>query len=252
MKPLNILIDIVLVLIVVFFAWRGFKNGFIRGIFGILAIVIAIYGANLVAKAYSGDFKGMLEPFVSGVVDKAVSDIISTDDDAESSDSEQTTDDAAATEDTTDVAEGGKSKSVYEVSYTALRNIGISEAAARQISEKVGGKIDDIGSKMSADLTSTLCSALAYIAVFAVAFILLAIIFAVIGNIFNLAFSIPGIEAVDKIIGLVLGILKGLLIILVLAVIIRYFGLLASDTIEKTAVLKYILNINPLASILGV
>jgi uncharacterized membrane protein required for colicin V production len=57
---------------------------------------------------------------------------------------------------------------------------------------------------------------------------------------------------VDKIIGLGLGILKGLLIVLVLAVVIRYLGIVAPQTIEKTTVLKYILNLNPLANILGV
>ncbi len=56
----------------------------------------------------------------------------------------------------------------------------------------------------------------------------------------------------DKIVGLILGILKGLLIILVLALVVRYLGLLAAGTIEKTTLLKYILNNNPLAGILGI
>ncbi len=237
MKPLSTVIDIGLVLIVVFAAWRGFRNGFIRGVFGILAIIIAIYGANLVAKTYSGEFTGMLEPFVSGIVDKSITDVHDFSSEPETQNQEQTYD---------------KTKSVYEVSYAALINIGISEGAAKQIAEKVGGTIDDLGHQMSSNLTNVLCDALAYIAVFAVAFILIAIIFAVIGNIFNLAFSIPGIESVDKIIGLFLGIIKGLLIVLTLAVVIRYLGLLAGDTIEKTIILKYILNVNPLANILGI
>lgn len=244
---MSILIDIALVLIVVFFAWRGFKNGFIRGIFGILAIIIAIYGANLVAKAYADDLTGMLEPFVSGVVDKAYSDVMNNDD-KEDLNEEQP---GAVTEDT-EGTEGGKKKSVYDVSYETLRKIGITESAARQIAEKVGGTIDAVGQQMSANLTDVLCSALAYIAIFAVVFVLIAIIFAVIGNIINLAFSIPGLESVDRIIGLALGILKGLLVVLTLALVIRYLGVLAPDKIEQTTVLKYILNINPLADILGI
>lgn len=234
---MSIVIDVVLVLIVAFSAWRGFRNGFIRGVFGILAIIIAIYGANLVAKTYSSEFTGMLEPFISGIVDKSVTD-------AQGIGSEPETQDAPQTYD--------KTRSVYDISYTALRNIGISEGAAKLMAEKVGAEMDNVGQRMSSNLTRTLCNALAYIAVFAVAFILIAIIFAVIGNIFNLAFSIPGIESADKIIGLILGILKGLLIVLTLAVVVRYVGLISGETVEKTTILKYILNINPLANILGI
>lgn len=252
--PVSLLIDIALVLIVVYFAWRGFRNGFIRGIFGILAVIIAIYGANLVAKAYSGDFTGMLEPFVSGIVDKAFTDVINPDE-TEAGDEAQAADGAENTGGTnteTAGAENEKPKSVYDVSFETLRKIGMTEGAAKHIAGKVSAKINAVGQRMSADLTETLCSALAYIAVFAVAFILIAIIFAVIGNIINLAFSIPGLESVDRIIGLVLGILKGLLLVFTLALVIRYLGLLAPETIGKTAVLKYILNINPLSNIIGI
>lgn len=244
---MSLLIDIALVLIVAYFAWRGFRNGFIRGIFGILAIVIAIYGANLVAKAYSDDFTGMLEPFVSGIVDKAYTDIMNT--------GQTGTEDEAQTTNGAENAGGTvyeRPKSVYDVSYETLRKIGMPEGASRQIAEKVGAKIDTVGQRMSADLTGMLCSALAYIAVFTVAFILIAIIFAVIGNIINLAFSIPGLESIDRIIGLVLGILKGLLLVFTLALVIRYLGILAPGTIGKTTVLKYILNVNPLSNILGI
>ncbi|NLA86484.1 MAG: CvpA family protein [Clostridiales bacterium] len=250
---MNILIDIALVLIVLLFAWRGFRNGFIRGVFGVLAIIVAIYGANLVAKTYAEDFTGMLQPFVSGVVDKAYSDVM---DGGEAEDNDKSDEAAAGTGDFIDTAESDtedqKHNKVYDISYETLRKIGISEGASRQIAEKVGGRIDTIGHKMSTDLTDVLCDALAYIGVFTVVFILIAIFFAVIGNIINLAFSIPGLENVDRIIGLFMGILKGLLIVLALALVVRYLGLLAPDRIEQTTILKYILNMNPLADILGV
>ncbi len=250
---MNILIDVALVLLVLLFAWRGFRNGFIRGVFGVLAIIVAIYGANLVAKTYAEDFTGMLQPFVSGVVDKAYSDIL---DRGEAEDSDNSDEAAAGTGDINGTAESDKEdqkySNVYNTSYETLRKIGISEGASRQIAEKIGGRIDTVGYMMSANLTDVLCDTLAYIGVFTVVFILIAIFFAVIGNIINLAFSLPGIESVDRIIGLFLGILKGLLIVLALALIVRYLGLLAPDTIEKTTILKYILNTNPLADILGV
>ena len=42
---MHIAIDVVLLAIVVYCGWRGYRNGIIRGICGLLAIVIALYGA---------------------------------------------------------------------------------------------------------------------------------------------------------------------------------------------------------------
>lgn len=238
-------IDIVLVIIVAFSAWRGFRNSFIRGIFGVLAIIIAIYGANLIAKTYSGEFTGMLEPFVSGIVDKSIAGVIGKD--SEDSISEDT----GEMRDTSDT-ETESLSDIFTISYKALRKIGLMEEASRKMAENVQGEIDSAGQQMSNNLTQKLCSTLAYIAVFGISFILIAIIFAVFGNVVNLAFSLPGIEMVDKIAGLVMGLLRGLLIILAIGVIMRYLGLLSAVTIEKTVLLKYIINNNPIANILGI
>ncbi|SHI22790.1 Colicin V production protein [Sporobacter termitidis DSM 10068] len=245
---MNWAIDGVLILIVAFCAWRGLRNGFIRGVFGVLAIIVAIYGANLVASAYSSEFTGMLEPFVGGIVDKAVTRVVTPDDDVVNPDAAPADDgeknpDAALTDD--------EKTDVFDVSFAALRDIGVATGASKLIAEKVGGQVQAVGQPMSVYLTEKLCDALAYIGVFLIAFVLITIIFAVIGNIFNLAFSLPGIASVDKIVGLVLGILKGLLIVLVLAVVVRYVGLVSADTVEKTTVLSFLLNRNPLAGILG-
>ena len=54
--------DVLFILIILVCAWRGYKNGIIRGICGILAIIVSLYGANLIATAYSDEFTGMAKP----------------------------------------------------------------------------------------------------------------------------------------------------------------------------------------------
>ena len=255
-------IDIALVLMVGFSTWRGFKNGFIRGVFGVLAIIIALYGANLIAKTYSGEFTGMLKPFVGGIVDKSVTDVVGLDDPDEAAGvagddngavSDVTGGTAASITPADDDGDGAaEHTNVYNISYKALRGIGVSEEASKQLADKVETEIDSAGQQLSNNLTEKLCDVLAYIAVFGISFILIAIIFAVVGNVINLAFSLPGIELVDKIVGLSMGLLRGLLIILAIGVIVRYLGLLSAGTVENTVLLKYIINHNPIANILGI
>ena len=229
-----------------------------------LAIIIAIYGANLIAKTYSSEFTGMLEPFVSGIVDKSISGVSDNKDSADNQDivlpedadasATTATSDTQTNEDADDGAVAGTAfhTKVYDISYKALRGIGISEEASRKIADKVEGEIDSVGQQMSNNLTQKLCGMLSYIAVFGISFILIAIIFAVVGNVVNLAFSLPGIEMADKIIGLAMGLLRGLLIILAIGVIVRYLSLVSAETIENTHLLKYIINNNPIANILGI
>jgi len=224
----SVAIDAVLVLIVAVTAYKGWKKGLIRGIFGVVAVIVSIFGANLVAKAYSGEFTEMLEPLVGGVVDNAVSAVV----DASGMSSDRV--------------------SVYDVSLNALRRLGVAEDAAVDLAEKVAAEFGSVGQVMSDGLTQKLCAMLSYVAVFIVVFILISILFAVLGNLIHFVFTLPGLALPDKIAGLVLGIVKGLLIVFTLAVAMRYLGIVSATVIGQTKVLSYILNANPLAKLLGI
>lgn len=255
---MSLAIDIVLVLILAFAAWRGFRNGFIRGVLGLVAIVVAIYGANLGAKTYSGEFTGMLKPFVGGIIDSAVSDAIVKHDlqppDTDTGpDGDGTPDaDTGADGDTDTGADGDEAPNVFEISFEALRNIGISSKAAGLLAEKVGDDIKTVGQQMTSTLTDKLCGALAYILLFGISFVIILIIFAIIGNLMNLVYILPGIETADRLIGLVLGLVKGALIVFAIAVMIRYLGLLSPEAVQNTTLLKLITDVNPLADLLGI
>ena len=69
---LHWIIDIILLLILLGCAWKGFRNGLIPGLFMLLALFASLYGAKLVAETYSEEFISILEPFASGVTDRAI------------------------------------------------------------------------------------------------------------------------------------------------------------------------------------
>ena len=74
---ISIIMDVVLVGIIVLAAYRGFRKGIIASVIGIVSLVVAIYGANLLAVTFSGEFVGVLEPFVSGIVDSTEAKFVS-------------------------------------------------------------------------------------------------------------------------------------------------------------------------------
>ena len=71
MHWINWIIDLVLLLIIILCAWRGFRNGLIAGVLAVCAVLFSVYAADILADTYSGEFTKMLEPFVTGVVDTA-------------------------------------------------------------------------------------------------------------------------------------------------------------------------------------
>ena len=225
------LIDLAIIGIVIYCAWRGYKNGLIRGVFGIVALIVSLLVANIVADAYSEEFEGLLVPFVGGIVDTTLADI--------ASDSDLLYDDIDHEDDSEE----------FITAFSALREIGLPFPAAIRIAES---SVDDESERpFSSLIANNLSSTLAYVAVFAVAFLLAVIVFAIIGNLIGFVFSLPGLRLLDGIAGGVFGLAKGLIIVLTLATIIRYFGLLAIDLLESTSVLNHLVNNNIIADILG-
>jgi len=229
------LIDFAIIGAVVFCGWRGFKNGLIRGVFGVVSLIAALLIANIAAQAYSDETKSMLLPFVGGILDTTMNEI-----------SEQGLEYQA-------IAHDHEIEDVdFGVAYTALRQLGLPESAAVQIAEKsIEIEEDEQGGYFSDVIADRLSSAFSFIAVFGIAFLLIAIVFAVIGNLVGFVFSLPGLKLVDMIAGTIFGLLKGLIIVFTVAVIVRYYGLLILDTLERTTVLRYIVNNNPIANLLG-
>jgi uncharacterized membrane protein required for colicin V production len=230
------LIDLAVLGTIVFCGWRGFKSGLIRGVFGVVSLVVALLIANIAAQAYSGDTKGMILPFVSGIIESTMTDL--ADDGIEYQ----------------PVAHDHESEEAnFGTAYVALRQLGLPEAAAVRIAEQaIEVEEDERGRYFSDTIAEKLSGAFSYVAVFGIAFLLLSIVFAVVGNLVGVVFALPGLKYVDMIAGTVFGLFKGFIIVYTVAVILRYFGLMILPTIDRTTVLKYIINNNPIANMLGV
>jgi len=218
--------------VIAFCGWRGYRNGLIRGVFGIVALVISVFVANVAAAAYSEEFTGMLKPFVGGIVDTAFTKM-----------------DEEGVEYEPDEHEHENKTEEFGKAYSALRRIGLPEPTAVRIAELAAEK--DLEGMFPDIIADKLSSALAYVAVFAIAFILVAIVFTVMGNLIGFVFSLPGLKLLDSIAGVVFGLAKGLILVYTLAIIAKYFGLVALDTIEESSVLTYFMINNPIADMLG-
>jgi len=232
----TLLIDLALVGTVAFCTWRGYKGGLIRGAFGVVSLIASLFIANIAAQAYSNEAKNMLVPFVSGYIETTMTEMAETGVEYQ----EMAHDHVIVDEN-------------FGIAYITLRELGLPESAAVSVAEKsIEIEPEEDFSYFSDAIADRLTNTLSYVAVFGIAFLLIAIIFAVIGNLVGFVFALPGLKLVDIIAGSALGLVKGVIIVYTVAVIVRYFGLLMLSTIEGTVILKYLINNNPIANLLGV
>lgn len=244
---ISLIIDIVLVAIILISAWRGYKAGFITSIIGVVAVVVAIYGANLLATTYAGQFTGLVEPFASGLIDSIETKILGYSPSA-----------VEEEQDFVPVVEltGDDTSSVMKVSTAVLRQLGLDEDIAEPLAQKVSLAVDGVGTGMNVELTKVLSERLCFMALFIIAFILIMIIFTALGNILDLVFGLPGLENINHVLGGALGALRGVVIVLVIACVARYFGIvdifLGTEIVNETHILKPLMDGNMLSNILGI
>ncbi len=239
----SVFIDLVLVGIVALCGWRGFRTGIINGVSWIIALVIAIFGANLIATAYYTEFSGMMQPFAVGFVDNVMRGDKEDDSD----------EDTGPVIDKDMPVEEVEKLDVYTVSKAVLERLGLAGGAAESIARATAEKQDRVNAEMSNQLTELLCDRAAYVALFAIAFALIAIIFTVIGNVFDLSFGLPGHENLNHITGAALGVIRGLMILVVLGCLGRYLGILIPDKLMNgTVIFKRLVETNKLADLLKI
>ena len=268
------LIDISIIGIVAFCAWRGFRNGLIRGAFGVVALLASLFLANTIARTYAEEFTGVLTPFASGIIESTLFGMASEDDDiidldldnidignvdlsdidiAELDFGNIDIEDFDLEEfnlDDMTISSINNAPERFIAAYFALRQLGMLDAAATQIAQI--SSEDESGGFFPVIVGDNLSLYLSYIALFGISFLLLSIAFTVIGNLINVVLTLPNLRIIDNISGVAFGFVKGMIIILAIGVVVRYFGLLFHDIIDETSILKHIANNNIIADMLGV
>lgn len=233
-KIIKIVIYLALFGTVVLCAWRGFKDGIIRSLCGIIAIFVALYFGGIVAKMYNNEFVGMMEPFVAGMTESNVNKVLSDDKDLIIHISDK------------------QKANVYDVCYSASRQMGFCESSAKMMAEEMEKETTTVNNGMIEAFAEKLCLKFAFVALYALAFAIIAIALTVIINVINVSFKIPPLKAAEPIIGTLLGIARGIIIMYTIAMFLRYLGILVPDEIITGSKYVYkVVNENPIAQRYG-
>jgi len=238
------IIDLVLLGILVICIWNGYKKGIIMGVGGIICIVVAIYGANLLSNTFSHDVVPALKPFAEGFTESIISGKDSTVmKNMGWEDEEYSVEDLLA-------AHPDRSVEFCAECYETL---GIDPATAEILGQRAVTYAEETDESIWASVGHILCETISYVACFILAFLLILIILTVIGNLPNLSYKLPRLDLVNDIVGALLGLVTGLMFCVILVWALKFMGmLLGSDTLAATRLGGFLLEKNYLLKYLGI
>ena len=238
------IIDLVLLGILIICVWSGYKKGIIMGVGGILCIIVAVYGANLLANSFSYDVVPALKPFANGYTETMMNGSDSTVMKRMGWD--------GSTYRVEDLVEMYPNRKL-EFCSTCYQALGFDENLSDRMAEKAVTYARESGSSIRAAVGQILCETVSYAACFLVAFLLILIILTVIGNLPNLSYKLPRFDILNDILGAVLGLVTGLMLCAVLVWALRFLGkLIGTDTLASTRIGGWLLRQGYLTRYLGI
>lgn len=200
------ILDVVIVVILAFFAWRGAKKGLILTLCGLLGLFVAFFGAQFVSTQFHAPVAHIMEPAIYQAIRGAEPQ------------QEQGSSDSPNISIPDTLPEAQNPTYTLEQLLDSMEEKGLFAGFSYFLDQAKDQ--DSIPSEGGLTVASALADYLANLVakatLFAVSFLLILLIWFLVSHILDLAFHLPILSAVNTVGGLVAGLLKAALIIFVL------------------------------------
>lgn len=217
-------IDLILAAVLVLFIWLGAKKGFILTLCSLVAVLVALVGANLIADALAPKVADAIQPKLEQSIQESLEEKAL---EVSAQDSLGVADALAALRE-----KGG----LYEWAAGGLEDI---LSATPDASESIAHQ--------AAAAASALAEQVARSVLFAVAFLLVLVAWFFLSHGLDLVSRLPVINSLNHTLGAVLGAVKGLLILYIVAwVLCSLTGAVSPATARETRLLAFLLAHGPL------
>ena len=241
---MKLAIDILILIILIHGAWSGYKKGLIMGVAGALVLMVAVYGANLLASTFAYDLVPALKPFAGGYVEgqiDAEGGVLET--------LEWENEENYSLEDLLAQHEDEKD----QFAAVCYENLGIAPAAAAVMAESAVEMAEEEDLPLVDAVTNELCRRVSYVGCFILAFLMIAIVLTVVINLPNLSYKIPHLDLVNDIAGTLIGIATAAAYAAVLVWALKFLGMIIGEGILAESTLGgWFLEKDFLAKFLGI
>ena len=223
------IIDIVIILVLAFYVWRGAKKGLILTLFSLLAIFVAFFGAKAVATNFAKPVANIIRPSIQLTIEGVITGKTPADLPAASpapSGSQPDTSPAPS-----ESPEASPENSPAGNGDFTLQQI-LDLMGENEVFSGLRGFLEDAIEEKTLEVTTTAAAAVsAYLArliatalLFGLSFLLILLLWFLISRALDLAFKLPLLSAVNGIGGGLIGLIKGALVVMVVVWLARLAG----------------------------
>lgn len=223
-------IDLLVVLIIAFFTWNGYRRGFFLTASSLLIFFASVLIGATVANANVERAAVVFDDVLDWVAETATEDAMEKVGTSTSNMSDQ---------------------QIVEVIKDAFFSLGIRGSAAVYLAGQVKELVDATpAATLYETISKYFVRSLAWVALFFAGYVISSLLLSLIVNFVSTVFKLPVIRQLDMLGGLALGLVKGLFLLFLAGFALRYFGMLIPhELIDKTHLLRFFIDVNPFGSI---
>ena len=193
---MSLLFDILIVLLLAFFAWRGASKGLILSLFGLAAVFVAFIGAQVLSTLFCAPVANIIRPVIETNITEAVED--------------------ALRHGAAGAATGVEDVPISEI-LAALRETEMFQKMVQLLEKAVQSNALKQGASSAVQAVSQYLSLLiARTVLFGIFYIAIVVAWFLVSHALDLAFHLPILAEINLAGGLLFGLVKGVLLIIVL------------------------------------
>ena len=228
LHPTALILDLLIVATMVFFSWRGWKKGLILTLFGLVAVFVALIGANFLA----AHFEPAAADFLAPRFETMITDQFSHELEKEQESKPEISFDELP---------------VSNLVVDFLKDVGLFESLAEDFStsvkETAQKSIESAAKLISVGLAKLVAKTLLFILFFAAILIL----WFIVSHLLDLVFKLPVLDTLNSTGGMVCGLVKALLIVWIAVLLFQLkSNLITAEAIQSSFILRFFIAYNPI------
>jgi uncharacterized membrane protein required for colicin V production len=238
-----ILIDVILVLILLLFLAHGFRRGLVASLAGLLSFIVALFGANLIARACTPVVAEWIAPSVEAVLTQRAQSS------QEEGDSLPAPSGASSAQEEAETPAPPQQEDPDQNQFLSLlEQLGLYESVAQPVADAARQQVTAAGQTITRALALSLSSTIAFWGLFLLGSVLLRILLGILVRGLKLLVRLPVLSQLNRLAGLVFGLVQGLAVLFLIAWVVGFLGQwIPEETVEQTVFLRWLTSTTPFA-----
>lgn len=246
MTTTAIILDILTAAALIAFTVMGAHRGFFRTVAGLLAVILALVGAQLFTSWAAPHVSGVLQPAIERRVEKKVDAALGGD---TITPQEPQIGASRPDSETQDQKEAEEESEIQRL----LRAIGVDEQLFQRLGESAREKVRDTGVTVATAVVQSVAESVIRALLFLLSFAVFLLLLKLLAKVLDLALKLPVLRSMNGLAGAAVGLVEGALAVFLAVWLLRRFGVsFETPAVEGTYLLSFFAKHTPLSALASV